>query len=178
MRTDDQYGNTKGMGQRGQRADGVAEPGVLHHCDAARAADPGARCRGHRIPLVGGGQIVQFRVPDNGVDERCQKRARHPGVPGEPPIACGIDEIARVDHDCFERFRLENFTLHEAENNGENCMRWLLSALARSKRGRAFEIGERIYVDPVSMDIDYADLVALFDNVIEQVLHAHSIEIG
>ena len=54
----------------------------------------------------------------------------------------------------------------------------MLSALARSKGGRAFEIRERIYVEPVSMDIDYTDLVALFDNVIEQVLHAHSIEIG
>ena len=72
---------TKRPGERGQRAHGIAEAGVLHHRDAApavalaRRAERDARDQRDRIALVRHRHVVQRLVLQHVVDERREDRS-------------------------------------------------------------------------------------------------------
>ena len=101
---DQQLRQPKGPGERGQRAHGIAQPGILHHGDAAperalavaRERDAGDRAPPHRLHWPS--TRMQRGVLQHVVDERRQKRAGHAGVPAKSPLARRLDELMRFNH--------------------------------------------------------------------------------
>ena len=98
MRADEEQRDPKDIGQGGQRAHRIAEPGVLDHDRCSVAADRRTGRRGHGIAFVCRGDIGEPLVIDDVVDEGREERAGDARIPFDPAAARGFDEVLCFDH--------------------------------------------------------------------------------
>ncbi len=91
-----EHRNSEGVNQRDERRGGIGEAGILHQHDALAATHGSAGADRHRLPLIGGDDILL--VVQSVIDERLEEATRYAGEKTESVPVEQVSELFGVEH--------------------------------------------------------------------------------